>query len=101
MEKREAYLKARGWTTDGTPFRCWSHPQLGDGFYLHQATHTQLDEDADVAIDAMLRLPVLEAKLARIVALMTKLDSPSTGIQESVETFRSLRAGCDAWLLER
>ena len=69
QERREAWLKAAGWTFDaGASFRwAWSHPKHGT-CANHEALGMQLMDDADAAIDAMLRLPAAERELEDCVA---------------------------------
>ncbi len=67
QEKREAYLRAAGWTRSEIKssgrFGSWDHLQYGDGLTARDALRQQLYNDADAAIDAMLRLPVLLDKI--------------------------------------
>jgi len=64
QERREAWLKAAGWTFDaGASFRwAWSHPKHGT-CANHEALGMQLMDDADAAIDAMLRLARVAGRL--------------------------------------
>lgn len=77
QEKREQYLRANGWKRSEVRstehFGSWDHLQYGDGLTERDALKQQLYNDADAAIDAMLRLPALEAKLARASNLVDEM----------------------------
>ena len=82
QEKREAYLTARGWSRISVYF--WKRDGKTGSHNIDSAVDQQLYKDADIAIDAMLRLPALEAKLARIAALVdsmhhNSLEEPESG----------------------
>ena len=73
QKKREQWLRVMGWTHDEAKHHPWSHPDFGSGLYAYEAVNNQLGRDADVAIDAMLRLPALEAEKAALEAKLFKI----------------------------
>ena len=65
QEKREAYLMTRGWKYFDNEL-LWHEPVTQDYYLCDDAVSRQLFRDADVAIDAMLRLPALEERIAAV-----------------------------------
>ena len=94
QERREAWLRARGWTQENIGGGLWWYdPSTGRCYGRSQrAAKIELGRNIGAAIDAMLRLQELEAQLARVAVLVRDMASPSIGIQESVEKWRALCA---------
>lgn len=76
-EQEIAYLKLRGWVpaADNTVWRS----DDGRHMFWRLALSRQMDIDSAEHIDAMLRLPALEAKLSMARAVLLDMDAAECG----------------------